>query len=669
MTVSQTEVQSEAIELSAKAFNTFCDDISDMFGAETGCTQQQVCQDQTIEALEKRFEKITAVNIVKSEGALDGTFLLLFDQNGLFTLGGVIVKTPEQKILKNRKFGTDHEAEEMKDVVREVGNLLVGAWDRIFREELEGHNRFTQIDTFIGKPWLESEETIGLTKDQEVIFVPYEMTIDSYPAFTCGVVFPKTLFTDGEQAADATEDAKPETKEEPKAEAAEEPKAETEEAPEAKAKEEPEAEAEEAPEAEAKEEPEKESEAEPVAQAEEESKAEAKEAPEAEAKEEPEKESEAEPVAQAEEEPEAEAEEAPEAEAKEEPEKESEAEPVAQAEEEPEAEAAEEPKAETEEAPEAEAKEEPEKESEAEPVAQAEEESKAEAAEEPEAETEEAPEAEAKEEPEAEAVEEPEAETEEAPEQKSEEKPVAQAEEEPEAEAAEEPITEAKEESSEDSAAVAVDDTPDGAVEKEAAVTDETKETEEQPVSKTIQQMVQSPATLPGDFGADAELLLQINAKDIMQKDFVWGSADDSVEASLTKMQQADAGYLMVGTGGVLEGIVSKSNITGAISPYLRPVFAKWRRPLDDATLQIKIKWIMSRPVHTVSPETSLAAIMDNMSQFGGRCLPVVDKDGKVQGLVTVFDIFGALLKGNSTASMAGKVPQAPPLQEDLAKA
>jgi len=130
-----------------------------------------------------------------------------------------------------------------------------------------------------------------------------------------------------------------------------------------------------------------------------------------------------------------------------------------------------------------------------------------------------------------------------------------------------------------------------------------------------------------------------------MQKELVWGSPDDSVQQTFAKIQQHDAGYMMVGQDGALEGIVSKSDLTGAISPYLRPLFAKWRTPLDDATLQIRIKWIMSRPVHIVSPQTSLDAIMRRMYQFRRLYLPVVDQQGKVQGLVTEANIFKALLK------------------------
>jgi CBS domain-containing protein len=151
--------------------------------------------------------------------------------------------------------------------------------------------------------------------------------------------------------------------------------------------------------------------------------------------------------------------------------------------------------------------------------------------------------------------------------------------------------------------------------------------------------------------------------KDVMQKDVVWASPDESVQQALTKMQQHDCSYIIVGQDEALEGIVSKSDITGATSIYLRPIFAKWHGPSDDATLQIKLKWIMSRPVRTISPEAPLATIIENMCRFGGRGLPVVDEQGKVQGLVTVFDIFRTLLNTSEDISAVGKTAEAPALQ------
>jgi len=155
---------------------------------------------------------------------------------------------------------------------------------------------------------------------------------------------------------------------------------------------------------------------------------------------------------------------------------------------------------------------------------------------------------------------------------------------------------------------------------------------------------------------------LTLSAKDIMQKELVWGSADDSVQQTFAKMQQHDAGHVMVGQDGVLEGIISKSDLTGATSPYLQPAFTKWRRFLDDATLQIRIKWIMSRPVHIISPQAPIEVIMRHMCQFRRPCLPVVDQQGKVLGLVTEANILKALLPQSSPdISTSGEAAQVKP--------
>jgi len=148
-----------------------------------------------------------------------------------------------------------------------------------------------------------------------------------------------------------------------------------------------------------------------------------------------------------------------------------------------------------------------------------------------------------------------------------------------------------------------------------------------------------------------------------MQKDVVWAGPDESVQQALTKMQQHDCSYIIVGQDEAMEGVVSKSDITGATSIYLRPIFAKWHGPGDDATLQIKLKWIMSRPVRTVRPQAPLATIIENMCRFGGRGLPVVDEQEKVQGLVTVFDIFRTLLNTSEDISTVGKTAKAPALE------
>jgi len=252
----------------------------------------------------------------------------------------------------------------------------------------------------------------------------------------------------------------------------------------------------------------------------------------------------------------------------------------------------------------------------------------------------------------------------------SEEKAEGEAEAKPEGEAK----AEAAEEKDKPEAESKVESEEKVEAEEKTSVPEQSQESATGKISETIQQMTQSPAVLPGESGkptmgspqnrkpAHISVSSAVCAKDIMQKEVVWANSEESVQQSLTKMQQQDSGYIMIGQDGTLEGIVSKSDITGATSIYLRPIFAKWHGPLDDATLQIKLKWIMSRPVRTVRPETPLATIIENMCQFGGRGLPVVDEQGKVQGLVTVFDIFRALLNAGADVSTTGKTSEAPVL-------
>ncbi len=171
------------------------------------------------------------------------------------------------------------------------------------------------------------------------------------------------------------------------------------------------------------------------------------------------------------------------------------------------------------------------------------------------------------------------------------------------------------------------------------------------PVSDSVQKMVKSPAVLPGQFPDVARLLNTITAADVMTTNVVWATPDETVEQLTAKMQQHDTAYLLIGNKGELQGIVSKSDIRGALSPYLQSMFAKWRTPLDIATLQIKAQWIMSRPVRTVRGDATLVQAVGFMSEHRIRCVPVTDQEGKVAGIVTVFDIFHVF--SNCTAEIS----------------
>ncbi|MBW8034585.1 MAG: CBS domain-containing protein, partial [Planctomycetes bacterium] len=372
---------------------------------------------------------------------------------------------------------------------------------RVFREEFEGHGHFVQTNTFVGDPWSDPEENIGLPSDQEFLFIPYEITIESYPAFLCGVIFQDEIFKStpvAESKEDISTDKKTEEEVQDQDTAATEEVAKVQE-PEDKA---------------------------------------AATDDEAKVQERAQQES---------------------------------------------------------------ITEEHKREATADTVVD-------------DAET---------------------ADVDNTVESEMEEtaKPAAEAE---QTTSPAEPIIDNTQQPAE------TEDLPNGLV------------------SESIQRIILSPADLPGEHLA---ICAKICAEDVMQKQVIWADPEDTVQQVMTKMQQADAGYIMVGTGGTLEGLISDSDISGTISVYLKPIFSKWRRPTDDATLQIRVKWIMTKPVQTIKQDTSLTAIMNTMNQSGIHCLPVIDQQGKVSGLVTVLDILKALLNTDPNISTVGKTNQAPPLK------
>jgi CBS domain-containing protein len=468
-TAQSIDIKTEFTELSETAMEAFCRDITGMFDVEMVCKQQEGCT-ETVAGLKKRFKKITAVVTATAKGHLAGSFHLIFDQDGLFTLAGVIVMQPKQIIIENKRRGTLTEVENVRDAIKEGGNLLVGSWNRVCLEKWGSKTHLLQTDTFIGNPWTNSQESIHVAENEEFLYIPCEMTIADYPVFNYGILFPKTI-TDSILHPD-TETSDSANKEQPKVSP-------------------------------------------PVSQA----ATSEKPVP-------------VEPVAV----------------------------PV-----------------------------------EAKPV-------------------------EVKVETKAAAV---------------------------------EPV------------AVPVEAKPvEVKVETKAAAAQSAEpKTESVPATESKEKLPPTESPVPVKLSATAssdsqegpEILWTLCAKDIMRRNVIWCQSDESVEQVRVKMDQNDVGYVIAGTEGMMEGIISRSDLAAALSPYLRPMFAQWRRPLDEASLQIKVKWIMSRPVQIVKPDKPLAIVMEKMCRHNIRALPVVDQHGKVEGLITVFDIFKMLLQKNQEVPFAVK--------------
>jgi len=434
MTGTTTDTASIVAGLSDAGFKTFCDGICGMFNVDVRCKRQYAGMEAAA-VLQSRFKRLTAIHVVTGKGVLNGKFHLVFDQGGLFVLSGVVVMLPESRILEEVRLGSIQDARNLQDTHGEVGNLLVGSWDTVFRGQCPGHKHFVKQASLVGEPSGVLSE-MGLSADSQVLCVTYEMTVGSYPSFQCAAVFPAGVVASFGRVG-----------------------------------------------------------AEPV---DEES---AREGPSG-------------------------------------------------------------------------------------PL----------------------------------------------------------------------PMTGSS------AGELPASELPAGDVASldfaaEPAMADDAE------AAEPVGLFSGSPrASLERRSSEGLAELLQTQAADIMETDVVWARPEETVQAVLAKMQQHNTGYVLIGQSGVIEGLVSGSTIAGAVSLYLRPMFGKWRRPEDDATLGVRVKWIMSRPVRTIRPDTSLEAIIEQMRRCGGRCLPVVDEDGAVKGMVTVFDILLHLLALNGEVTWQGRPPQAPAL-------
>jgi CBS domain-containing protein len=377
-----TEIETKSAELAAKSFQAFCDDVGGMFGMDIVCAHEATRRCNTGE-LKSLLGKLIAANRVKANGALSGDFSLVFDRKAMFTLAGVIVMLPEERTVQLCRSGEAKDATEMGDAMSEAGNLLVGSWDKVFREEMQGHAHFLRENVFIGDPWADTGKSLGLADTSDVLCVTCVLTVAPYAPFKCHALFPSSIF------------AKPQE----------------------------------------------------------------------------------------------------------------------------------------------------------------------------------------------------------------------------------------------------VEKTPDKVV--ETAVV----ETTQPNVASLSGSVVAQPAALSPRSGIAG--IEQVLVKDIMCSAIVWVDADSTVGSVFEKMESSGASYALAGSEGHASGVISRCDLAGSISPYLKPTFSRWRRPQDDATLDIKVKWVMGKPVRMVQMGTPVNVAAAQMLQWRIGCLPVADDSGKIQGILTRDEILKMLLRNS----------------------
>jgi two-component system cell cycle sensor histidine kinase/response regulator CckA len=116
----------------------------------------------------------------------------------------------------------------------------------------------------------------------------------------------------------------------------------------------------------------------------------------------------------------------------------------------------------------------------------------------------------------------------------------------------------------------------------------------------------------------------------IMTKTLVTISKDITVYQALTKMAQNSISCLIIAQDDHPLGILTERDVGRLLIDY------------SDIS-QLKVEEVMSSPVQTASRDTMVHEIVKFMQQKNIRRVVVIDKDGKIVGLTTQFDIIKGL--------------------------
>jgi acetoin utilization protein AcuB len=128
---------------------------------------------------------------------------------------------------------------------------------------------------------------------------------------------------------------------------------------------------------------------------------------------------------------------------------------------------------------------------------------------------------------------------------------------------------------------------------------------------------------------------------DIMNPRVFKVTPDDTVERVKELFEEHSFHHVVVIDHGRLVGIVSDRDLLKNISPFIGKEWAE--RPQDVNTLKRRVHQIMSRGVITAVETAHPCDAAALMVEHDISCVPVVDADGKLKGIVTWKDILRSI--------------------------
>jgi len=124
--------------------------------------------------------------------------------------------------------------------------------------------------------------------------------------------------------------------------------------------------------------------------------------------------------------------------------------------------------------------------------------------------------------------------------------------------------------------------------------------------------------------------------RQIMSTNVVTVEMDDTLKTVQTIFENLKFHHLLVLDGGKLVGVISDRDLLKAISPNIGTNIESYR---DAATLNKKVHQIMTRKPVTLNQQASVASAIEVFNCNRISCLPVVNDDSRLVGILSWRDI------------------------------
>lgn len=128
--------------------------------------------------------------------------------------------------------------------------------------------------------------------------------------------------------------------------------------------------------------------------------------------------------------------------------------------------------------------------------------------------------------------------------------------------------------------------------------------------------------------------------REIMTPRVVRIRPDDALATAAALFEQHRFHHLLVVDGGRLAGVLSDRDLLKNVSPFINKMA---ERPQDVQTLQRRVHQIMTRQPVTILVSDSIEAAGRRMLSCRVSCLPVVDENQRLRGIVTWRDLLRGL--------------------------